>query len=362
MCTLLNKGFSMLLNQEKKIDVAQFESFCRQNGLAPEKVVFVFPGNSSHHTDDTTLFSMKSGPGLGQASQRIGNKGYPTLSLPTTSMDEWTTNPTQQKIVARAINDLYRALGADYMLMLPVREHNNTHYFDKPLSFSRRVEPSFWGGDDPTVNKPLANHYIEQIEQLTAFTILSVDEREELIAKNPEDPYYAAYKQAKENPTAPWFSPLKDSSKNPQPQSSPALESKASIVPQVVKFGGKKSPVFYNMPAAYDEHYNPQNQSLINARALLDDYTKGNSALSRFFHGHWNRHHVAEVHALVQKIDNNEIKNVRELVNQLYQIPLVNKQGSLARRMNYIERREIQEINEGTVKVTSEPRQSNGQS
>lgn len=79
--------------------------------------------------------------------------------------------------------------------------------------------------------------------------------------------------------------------------------------------------------------------NLVKARSILDDYTKGDSAVYRFFTGHWNRHHVAEVHALVRRIDgrgNDAITTVEQLLEELNHIQLVNPVGSLARRIGYI--------------------------
>lgn len=79
--------------------------------------------------------------------------------------------------------------------------------------------------------------------------------------------------------------------------------------------------------------------NLSKARRILDDYTKGDSAICRFFTGHWNRHHVAEVHVLVLRIDGggpDPITTVEELLEELNNIELVNPVGSLARRIEFI--------------------------
>jgi ankyrin repeat protein len=76
--------------------------------------------------------------------------------------------------------------------------------------------------------------------------------------------------------------------------------------------------------------------SLLQARDLLNDYTKHNSAVSRFFHGHWNRNHVKEVSVIVNNIDSKKILNVEDLMSELNKIKLKNTLGSLARRMAFI--------------------------
>lgn len=79
---------------------------------------------------------------------------------------------------------------------------------------------------------------------------------------------------------------------------------------------------------------------LAKARALLNDYTKNNSALSRFFHGHWNRHHISEVTQIVRQIDSGEITEqtlmaALDSVEKNYKGQF-NSQGSFARRREFI--------------------------
>ncbi|KTD52822.1 DUF5617 domain-containing protein [Legionella quateirensis] len=74
------------------------------------------------------------------------------------------------------------------------------------------------------------------------------------------------------------------------------------------------------------------------ARELLNDYTKGDSSIARFFSGHWNRHHTKEIADVVRAIDSGVIKDVPQLIQVLKLIPLENNQGSLAKRINFIER------------------------
>ncbi len=76
---------------------------------------------------------------------------------------------------------------------------------------------------------------------------------------------------------------------------------------------------------------------LSRAKELLEDYTKNNSAISRFFHGHWNRHHVREVNHVIQLINQAQITTVKDLLREIKKIQLVNFKGSLAKRINFIE-------------------------
>lgn len=92
-------------------------------------------------------------------------------------------------------------------------------------------------------------------------------------------------------------------------------------------------------PASYGSLITGVTDNLLKARAILDDYTKGDSAICRFFTGHWNRHHVAEVQALVLRIDgkgSDPITTVEKLLEELDKIELANPDGSLARRTGYI--------------------------
>jgi hypothetical protein len=196
------------------VDLRTFNENCAKHNLDRQKVVFIFPGNSSHHTSQATLFSIKQGGGLAHAATILGTAGYPTLSLPTTSMEQWQTNAAQQQIVETAIQDLYRAVGAGYELMLPVRKPKNTKYFPRPLTFTgNKFEPSFWGGIQTANNNPLATHYVNSLEELAAF-ISNIKEN-----KNPTlttNPYYAYYLEGKKRLNAydPWLQPLGISKKN----------------------------------------------------------------------------------------------------------------------------------------------------
>ena len=79
---------------------------------------------------------------------------------------------------------------------------------------------------------------------------------------------------------------------------------------------------------------------LFQAEALLRDYTKDNSAISRFFHGHWNRHHITEVNNIVMRINcsgNDAINSIDDLLVELHAIKLKNPIGSLAKRIAFIE-------------------------
>lgn len=87
-------------------------------------------------------------------------------------------------------------------------------------------------------------------------------------------------------------------------------------------------------PASYSKL--DQDDSLIAARNLLNDYTKNNSGLSRAFTFHWFRHHTNEVNQIVEKIDSGVISSIDQLIGELKEIKLANAKGSLSRRIDFI--------------------------
>lgn len=95
-------------------------------------------------------------------------------------------------------------------------------------------------------------------------------------------------------------------------------------------------PKIASFPASYSEMTHEISDKLKQARAILDDYTKSNSWISRVIHAHWNRHHVFDVNEIVKALDKGEISSMEELSVRLAEIPLKNPKGSLARRMEFI--------------------------
>ncbi|MDR3503815.1 MAG: hypothetical protein P4L79_14650 [Legionella sp.] len=184
----------MFIYIEGFIDIPRIQKTAKEQNLNPQKVVFLFPGNSSHHAKGTNLYTIKGGGGLAVPAQNLGNLGYPVLSLPTTSMEKWSTDSKQQQTVQSALADLYRAVGAGYHLLLPVRAHNNTTYFDSGLADTQGlVEPSFWGLNLTTPNKPLATHYIQELDKLAVFIQSPEEERLKTAQADSSNPFFAAY-------------------------------------------------------------------------------------------------------------------------------------------------------------------------
>jgi len=89
------------------------------------------------------------------------------------------------------------------------------------------------------------------------------------------------------------------------------------------------------------------------AREILNDYTKGDSAFLRFVHGHWNRHCVEDVARLVHYIDTGLMTNMEDLIYELGQIRLTNETGSLARRFSFLTYK--QPVGNGVDHVIEEP-------
>lgn len=351
-----------------RVDVRTYKELCENNGHNPEekKCIFIFPGNESHHVLGTTLFSIKSGGGLAAASAAIGTAGYPTLSLPTTSMEQWSISVRQQQIVHGAVADLYKALGAGYQLMLPVREHQDATYFDHPLHPAEmQVEPSFWGGIQAAANKPLANYYIKELNALSLFMSLSPAQRDKQLQADKTNPFYQVYVQGQNMAIDdPWLVPKMAVKKTSEYKGNQAEEcdrntsvNEPLLVPKVTTkkaSGYKESQVLgttkMSKPeanakpyiaartrASYEKYYEKNQDALTNARNLLNNYTENNSMLMRFFSGHWNRHHVVAVNKLVEQIDKKQITDIVDLIKQLKEIKLVNPNGSLARRICCIE-------------------------
>jgi hypothetical protein len=168
-----------------------YVKFCEKNGTTPDKAVFLFPGNASHHGKNHNLYTKKGGGGLAAFSGELGDKGLPVLSLPTTGMGKWATDTIIKQTVQGAVDDLWKAVGAGYDLVLPVRDHENKKYFDSPLEttvseyddklemmIEKPVEPSFWGAIEKTPNKPLAKFYINQLNILAQFMAVKGTEKE----------------------------------------------------------------------------------------------------------------------------------------------------------------------------------------
>lgn len=89
-------------------------------------------------------------------------------------------------------------------------------------------------------------------------------------------------------------------------------------------------------PGAYRQLVSKSDDMLMQSRLILDNYTLGNSALRRFFYGHWNRHHIQAVSKIVDDIDRGYLTNISDVLNELERIKAFNTQGSLRRRIAFL--------------------------
>jgi len=313
----LNKG---------RIDLQSYRKKAKQ--ILPEndkekKVIFLFPGNLSHHKGQT-LFSVKKGSGLAIPAADIVNAEFPVLSLPTKYMDNWETEEEQKAYARGAIADLYRAAGAGYHFILPVRPFTR-RYFSKPLDIESNLEPAFWGGKVKLTNRPLADYYVNEMHQLNEFLNLSEEQRE-IICKEEvhTNPFINAYVKGT-------LSKLGD------------FKLQGPL--------GKHQFVKGNYPSEFQKIYNKtissnhnENGNLIKAKALLKEtYTLG-SSYNRLLTLTW-RNNVPLVDAILQ---DNKIQSIEDLLaaynnHKVEKNIKVKANGALAQRMHFIEEHYIEE-------------------
>ena len=68
------------------------------------------------------------------------------------------------------------------------------------------------------------------------------------------------------------------------------------------------------------------------AMKVLSDYHSNS-----FFRGHWNLHHVEDVKQIIKHIEHGSIRDAKSLITELRGIKLENKDGTLQRRINFLE-------------------------
>lgn len=153
-----------------KIGSTTFLEKCRNSfHLQPKHTVFIFPSNREHHGKGITLGTVKKGSGLAEVAQKLGAAGYPTLGLPTKGMKGWPDDKELCAIVNSALYDLFRAVGAGYNVVLPVRaREDGKNAFEQELAACPGCELSFWGGVVKPDNPKLAAHYDAMVSILDA--------------------------------------------------------------------------------------------------------------------------------------------------------------------------------------------------
>lgn len=285
-------------------DYTAFVEKIKKETTAPFKgLIFIFPSDAlRHHHGMATLFSRKSDTGLLQLAGELSALGYPTLSLPTQNMIN-KTKEKQFQMAQQALCALWYAAGAGYDFLLPVRAHRNQTFFTQafqPTIGDPCIEPSFWGDTETVPNKPLADYYVEELSRLARFLDKSLSPNEV-----PRQ-FYRAY-----------------------------LASTPNTYREL--FNKSKRKAILSDQGNSEEHATAE--FLTAARALLQDYTMNNSCLLRFFSGHWNRHHIAAVQAIVQRIRPDDINEGPKLMAALLKINNGNRnpEGSLEKRIRFLE-------------------------
>lgn len=130
-----------------------------------KRSTLIFPGNESHHTDRTTLYSHKAGGGLAALAGDCGTKlGSATLSFPTVLFGD---QAQQKQVIDKALIDFWKVVGLGELVILPVRvfqsfDKGSTQFFSQPLleCDDTRYEPSFWGAINRQADSALAKRYL----------------------------------------------------------------------------------------------------------------------------------------------------------------------------------------------------------
>lgn len=184
-------GFIGLVGRHNADTVAQIYGALGQD---IQKATFLFPGNNTHHTQKTTLFSKKDGAGLAALALNLHNKlAGATLSLPTKFLG---TDQENNQVIERAELNFWQSHLAGQTLVLPIRAHYNRpdrHYFDAALFEMNGIafEPSFWGGIVAGGDKQLAQQYMDLLQNA-----LQNNPPASVQPLQPNDPFLQAQKAA----------------------------------------------------------------------------------------------------------------------------------------------------------------------
>src|SRR3990167_3463817 len=157
------------------------------------KTIFLFPLDlNAHRNPDATLFSMPSGKNPAAIlDATLSKERKPTLGL---AMNKNIKEHEQ------SIADIYRAIGADYKLVLPVRKFNigpnrqfSSSIYNGELPKGIDIEPCF-----PNNIGDRNKRYLIGIENINMFLAMSADERNKFAVSNIQSksvftPYMQAY-------------------------------------------------------------------------------------------------------------------------------------------------------------------------
>lgn len=169
----------------EKLTKDSFIHSIKEADLALDQVVFIFPGNSEHHPQNSLFPKVTQGHGLAKVARKLCDS-CSTLSLPTTWRDG---EQVSDAIKEEAVADLWRMVGFGYSLVLPVRKHIDDTYFSEWMyKFEEDeygFEPAFFGGSEHEPNLVLADFYSNNLYQLRKF--LNKSERKQVETAVPED-------------------------------------------------------------------------------------------------------------------------------------------------------------------------------
>lgn len=202
------------LNHDK-IDQRVYADFCHSKGidLSEMKTIFIFPGNINHHpwsNDDPNISVFDWMPRLrterpfGGGLAEINKWGIPTLSLPTSAMDNWPTDLIKKRVIDQAIEHLFEAAGGGYDFILPVRDYGikdqrNQLFFKKPLKHVKNSEPRFWGESNPTADSELSDLYRNALDTLGDLLQLSPQERQKKINADKSNRLFQAFRRGEKH-------------------------------------------------------------------------------------------------------------------------------------------------------------------
>jgi RavJ, Peptidase domain/Domain of unknown function (DUF5617) len=198
-------------------------------------------------------------------------------------------------------------------------------------SINKKFKIHYQSADDPTVD----NARTEYLENKDKVRVDPYAERaEELARQGPVNlfggsPPPARFMQATVEPSPPEIT----SSPPPREQSATKTQDFPASYTQMWKQA--KNEVTMDGSATTNK------QQLEQMKKILNDYTKGNSRLKRFFTGHWNRHHVKAVNSLVKDIDAGRVKSAKELITKMEEIAPKNKpanESSFKRRLDFMKK------------------------
>ncbi len=107
-------------------------------------------------------------------------------------------------------------------------------------------------------------------------------------------------------------------------------------------------------PASYHALTITIENSLLQARSLLDDYTKSDSWLWRLFYLHWNRNYTQEIANIVLRIDKGAITTIEDLLGELNDIECTKEEGSLRRRLSFLSTNELRAMHKASKPCAAE--------